>query len=214
MTAPGVRGAAVGRRIAAGLVGAGWRTRTLGAWRVPAAGPVILAGNHAHNVDGPVVMACSPRPVRFLVKREAFAGPAGVFLHAIGQIDVDRGHPDRAAVTAALGVLEAGEVLGIFPEGTRSVGDFAAIRSGLAYFALRSAASVVPVAVLGSGDRPGRLIPALPPLRGRIDVVFGEPFTVEAGGGRRTRAALDEATARIQARLTGHLKDARRRTGR
>jgi 1-acyl-sn-glycerol-3-phosphate acyltransferase len=68
--------------------------------------------------------------------------------------------------------------------------------------------------VLGSNDRAGRLVKALPALRGRIDVVFGDPFQAGDGSGRRTRAALDEATVRIQRRLTDHLSDARRQTER
>nr|WP_202446939.1 lysophospholipid acyltransferase family protein [Streptomyces sp. SID5468] len=195
-----------------------WRPRVLGAWRLPASGPVILAGNHSHNVDGPMLMGTCPRPVHFLVKREVFVGPLGRFLRAIGQVPVDRGSTDRSAVMAALRVLADGGVLGIFPEGTRSGGgDFAELRSGLAYFAVRTGAPVVPVAVLGSA-RAGRLVPALPPLRGRVDVVFGDPFdatgTDGGPGARRTRAALDAATARIQERLTAHLRDARRATGR
>jgi 1-acyl-sn-glycerol-3-phosphate acyltransferase len=70
------------------------------------------------------------------------------------------------------------------------------------------------VAVLGSNDRPGRLAKALPALRSRIDVVFGDPFEAGDGSGRRTRSALDEATVRIQRRLTDHLADARRRAAR
>jgi 1-acyl-sn-glycerol-3-phosphate acyltransferase len=190
-----------------------WRPRVLGAWRVPSTGPVILAGNHSHNVDGPMLIGTCPRPVHFLVKKEAFVGPLDPFLRGIGQLPVDRGSADRTAVTAALGVLERGGVLGIFPEGTRGEGDFAELRSGLAYFAVRSGAQVVPVAVLGSA-RPGRMISALPPLRSRIDVVFGDPFEAGDGSGRRTRTALDAATVRIQERLTTHLADARRVTGR
>ncbi|NSC20880.1 1-acyl-sn-glycerol-3-phosphate acyltransferase [Streptomyces albus subsp. chlorinus] len=191
-----------------------WRPRVLGAWRVPPGGPVILAVNHAHNIDGPMLMGTAPRPVHFLIKKEAFTGPLDPFLRGIGQLEVDRTTADRGAITRALAVLERGGVLGIFPEGTRGEGDFAALRSGLAYFALRSGAPVVPVAVLGSADRPGRLIRALPPLRSRVDVVFGDPFTVGDGSGRRTRKALDEATVQLQQRLSAHLQDARRLTGR
>ncbi|MFF8286661.1 lysophospholipid acyltransferase family protein [Streptomyces albus] len=191
-----------------------WRPRVLGAWRVPAAGPVILAVNHAHNIDGPMLMGTAPRPVHFLIKKEAFVGPLDPFLRGIGQLRVDRDAADRGAVMQALAVLERGGVLGIFPEGTRGGGDFASLRSGLSYFALRSGAAVVPVAVLGSAERSGRLIRALPPLRSRVDVVFGDPFTVGDGSGRRTRKALDEATLELQQRLTGHLDDARRFTGR
>jgi 1-acyl-sn-glycerol-3-phosphate acyltransferase len=210
---PGPAGAAVGRRIGIGVMHGLWRPRVLGAWRVPASGPVILAGNHAHAVDGPMLLGTAPRPVHFLVKQEVFVGPLDVFLRSIGQLPVDRSAADRGAVTAALGVLARGGVLGIFPEGTRSGGDFSRLRAGLAYFAVRSGAPVVPVAVLGSA-RPGRVVRALPPLRGRIDVVFGEPFDAGDGSGRRTRAALDAATARIQKRLTEHLEYAHHATGR
>ncbi|MQS34864.1 lysophospholipid acyltransferase family protein [Streptomyces katsurahamanus] len=191
-----------------------WKPRVLGAWRVPSAGPVILAVNHSHLVDGPMLMGTAPRPVHFLIKKEAFIGPLDPFLLGIGQLKVDRSGTDRTAVTGALGALANGGVLGIFPEGTRGEGDFASLRAGLAYFALRSGAPIVPVAVLGGGDRPGRLVKALPPLRGRVDVVFGDAFDAGDGTGRRTRGALDEATVRIQKRLTAHLENARRLTGR
>lgn len=209
----------MGRRIGIVLMRGLWRPRVLGAWRVPARGPVILAPNHSHALDGPLLVGTSPRPVHFLVKREVFAGPLGSFLRAIGQLPVDRSGTDRTAVLSALAVLRRGGVLGIFPEGTRGEGDFASLRAGLAYFAVRSGAPVVPVACLGTtvSGRPGR---RLPPRR-RIDIVFGEPFQAagdgaDTGGGSRrgTRQALDAATVRIQERLTTHLKQARDATGR
>lgn len=227
--APTPRGAAVGRGIGIGLMYGLFRPRVLGAWRVPAAGPVILAVNHSHNIDGPMLMGTAPRPVHFLIKKEAFIGPLDPFLRGIGQLKVDRTTADRTAITHALGVLADGGVLGIFPEGTRGEGNFASLRTGLAYFAVRSGAPIVPVAVLGSTERRGRLISALPPLRSRVDVVFGEAFQAQeevrspdtgdggrraGGSGRRTRKALDEATLRIQGRLTGHLEQAGRLTGR
>lgn len=211
---PSRRGAEVGRRIGVGLMHGLFRPRVLGAWKVPTSGPVIFAVNHSHNVDGPMVMGVAPRPTHFLIKKEAFVGPLDPFLTGIGQVKVDRAAADRTAITRALGVLEAGGVLGIFPEGTRGEGDFASLRAGLAYFAVRSGAPIVPVAVLGSSEKRGRLIKGLPPLRSRIDVVFGEPFDAGDGSGRRTRTALDEATERIQKQLTSHLENARRLTGR
>ncbi len=214
MSLPSLKGAEVGRRIGVGLMYGLWKPRVLGAWKMPASGPVILAVNHAHNIDGPMVMGVAPRPTHFLIKKEAFVGPLDPFLTGIGQVKVDRGGTDRTAITRALDVLSAGGVLGIFPEGTRGEGDFASLRAGLSYFAVRSGAPIVPVAVLGSTDRPGRLIKALPPLRSRVDVVFGDPFEAGDGSGRRTRKALDEATERIQKRLTAHLENARRLTGR
>lgn len=213
-SAPSRKGAEVGRRIGVGLMYGLWKPRVLGAWKVPASGPLIFAINHSHNIDGPMVMGVAPRPTHFLIKKEAFIGPLDPFLTGIGQLKVDRDTTDRTAVTRALGVLDDGGVLGIFPEGTRGEGDFAALRAGLAYFAVRGGAPIVPVAVLGSTERRGRLIKALPPLRSRVDVVFGDPFDAGDGSGRRTRRALDEATERIQKQLAAHLENARRLTGR
>jgi 1-acyl-sn-glycerol-3-phosphate acyltransferase len=211
---PTVKGAEVGRRIGVGLMYGLWKPRVLGAWKVPVTGPVIFAVNHSHNIDGPMVIGVAPRPSHFLVKKEAFIGPLGPFMTNVGQIKVDRDTTDRTAITRALGVLENGGVLGIFPEGSRGEGDFAALRAGLSYFAVRSGAPIVPVAVLGSTERRGRLIKALPPLRSRVDVVFGDPFEAGDGSGLRTRKALDEATVRIQKQLTAHLENARHLTGR
>ncbi|MCY0938247.1 lysophospholipid acyltransferase family protein [Streptomyces sp. H34-S4] len=191
-----------------------WKPRVLGAWKVPAAGPVILAVNHSHNIDGPMVMGTAPRPLHFLIKKEAYVGPLGPFLEGIGQVKVDRSGTDRTAISRALGVLENGGALGIFPEGSRGEGDFASLRAGLAYFAVRAGAPVVPVAVLGSTERRGRVVKGLPPLRSRVDIVFGDAFDAGDGSGRRTRTALDQATVRIQDRLTAHLADAKRLTGR
>lgn len=214
MTAPTERGAEIGRRIGVGLMYGLWKPRVLGSWKVPATGPVIFAVNHSHNIDGPMVIGVAPRASHFLVKKEAFVGPLGPFMRAVGQVEVDRSTADRTAVTRALDILKGGGVLGIFPEGSRGEGDFAALRAGLAYFAVRSGAPIVPVAVLGSSEKSGRLIKALPPLRSRVDVVFGDPFDAGDGSGRRTRKALDEATERIQKQLAAHLDDARRLTGR
>ncbi|MFJ9375594.1 lysophospholipid acyltransferase family protein [Streptomyces sp. NPDC101455] len=214
VTAPTERGAEIGRRIGVGLMYGLWKPRVLGSWKVPATGPVIFAVNHSHNIDGPMVIGVAPRASHFLVKKEAFVGPLGPFMRAVGQVEVDRSTADRTAVTRALDILKGGGVLGIFPEGSRGEGDFAALRAGLAYFAVRSGAPIVPVAVLGSSEKSGRLIKALPPLRSRVDVVFGDPFDAGDGSGRRTRKALDEATERIQKQLAAHLDDARRLTGR
>jgi 1-acyl-sn-glycerol-3-phosphate acyltransferase len=210
---PARTGTAVWQHVGIGIMNGLWRPRVLGAWRVPAQGPVILAPNHSAAFDGPLLFSLAPRPVHFLVKNEAFVGPLGMFLHHLGQLPVDRTGTDRTAVTGALEVLARGDVLGIFPEGTRGEGDFAAIRGGLAYFAVRSGAPVVPVACFGTTER-GRTVHGLPPLRNRLDIVFGEPFEAGDGTGARTRKGLDAATVRIQQRLTAHLEQARRTTGR
>jgi 1-acyl-sn-glycerol-3-phosphate acyltransferase len=199
-----------GRRIGPFLLRPLWKVALHGTEHVPAAGPVILAGNHTGFLDGPLLVGLSPRPVHFMVKRELFRGPLGRFLHWIGQISVDRYAPDRAAILAALGVLEQGGVLGVFPEGTRSAEDFATMHNGLAYFALRSGAPVVPVACLGSGTR-GTTIGGLPRLRARLDVVYGPPIDLGRGTGRKAVAAASE---QLRDALRDHIERARRDIGR
>nr|WP_211469042.1 lysophospholipid acyltransferase family protein [Actinocrinis puniceicyclus] len=207
---PAPREAVRARRIGPFLLRPFWKITLHGAQHVPAAGPVILAGNHTGFLDGPLLVGLSPRPVHFMVKREMFRGALGRFLGWLGQISVDRHSADRAAIQAALGVLEQGGVLGVFPEGTRSAEDFATMHNGLAYFALRSGAPVVPVACLGSGTR-GTTIGALPRLRTRLDVVYGPPIELGRGTGRKAVAAASE---QLREALRAHIEQARRDTGR
>jgi 1-acyl-sn-glycerol-3-phosphate acyltransferase len=190
-----------------------WRVRALGTRNVPLGGPVILAGNHTNFADGPLLYAFSPRPVHFWVKREMFTGVMDPVLRGIGHIPVSRGTADRGMITDSLAVLKAGNALGVFPEGTRGAGDFSEVHHGLAYLAMRSGAPIVPVACLGTGDR-GTSIAALPAWRAKIDVVYGKPFLPAGDTGSRSRRAVAEASERIVERLTAHLHEAERLTGR
>lgn len=207
---PPAHAAVRARRIGPFVLRPFWKIRLHGAEHVPASGPVILAGNHSGFLDGPLIVGLAPRPVHFMVKREMFRGAVGSALHWLGQISVDRHGTDRAAIQAALGVLEQGGVLGVFPEGTRSAEDFATMHNGLAYFALRSGAPVVPVACLGAGSR-GTTIGSLPRLRTRLDVVYGPPIDLGRGTGRKAVAAASE---QLRDALRAHIEQARRETGR
>lgn len=209
-TTPSRRGAAVGRGIARVLLRIFWRIRVHGAEHVPATGPVIMAPNHTGFVDAPLLMATSPRPIHALAKKELFRGPLGWFLHRIGQIPLDRDEPGRAMVQAGMSVLDDDQILVVFPEGTRGAGDFKEVRTGLAWFALRSGAPVIPVVFRGTGNR-GRTLVALPRVGSRLHVVYGEPITVTTGndqGGGRGRAALDAATTQLQDSLRAHAEAA------
>jgi 1-acyl-sn-glycerol-3-phosphate acyltransferase len=208
--APEARGAARARRIGPFVLRPFWKIELHGVEHVPADGPVILAGNHAAFLDGPLIVGLSPRPVHFMIKQEMYRGPLGPVLHWLGQIPVDRKSTDRGAVLAALGVLERGGVLGVFPEGTRSAEAFATMHNGLAYFALRSGAPVVPVACLGSRAVGGGL-GDLPRLRAGIDVSFGAPLEFGRGTGRQAVAAASE---RLRGELLAHLELSRQLTGR
>lgn len=200
--APTGVGATTGWRIAWVVMRTGWTVRIHDAHLVPAHGPVILAPNHTGFLDPPLLMGTSPRPIHCLAKREIFRGPLGWFLHAIGQIPIDRSGTDRTALTTALAVLSAGRVLVVYPEGTRGSGNFVDLRRGLAWLALRSGAPVVPVVAFGVASR-GTTVRALPPMRSRLDVVFGAPVEIPSVA-VRTHAAVEEANQRLHAALTAH----------
>jgi 1-acyl-sn-glycerol-3-phosphate acyltransferase len=195
-------GATTGWRIAWVVMRTGWSVRVHDAHLVPAHGPVILAPNHTGFLDPPLLMGTSPRPIHCLAKREIFRGPLGWFLRAIGQIPLDRSGTDRTALTSALAVLSTGRVLVVYPEGTRGSGDFADMRRGLAWLAVRSGARVVPVVASGVGSR-GTTLSALPPVRSRLDVVFGSPVDLPVVS-VRSQAAVQEANRLLHAALTAH----------
>ncbi|NED98351.1 1-acyl-sn-glycerol-3-phosphate acyltransferase [Phytoactinopolyspora alkaliphila] len=179
-----------------------WSVRRHGVENVPRAGPVILAPNHAGFIDAPLLMGTCPRPVHTLAKKELFKGPVGWVLRGVGQIPLDREEPGRDLLEAGLGVLEDNRILVVFPEGTRGAGDFSEMRTGLAWFALRSGAPVVPIIFGGTGAR-GRTLAGLPRLRQRLDVVFGAPVTLPTGG-PRTRSALEAATEQLREALVSN----------
>lgn len=176
-----------------------YRVRVHHAQRIPATGPVVLVANHSAFVDGPMLFGIVRRRAVFLVKSEMFRGPAGFALPRIGQLGVRRGEPDRRPLMAAVGVLRGGGLVGVFPEGTRGVGDVAAAQHGAAWLARSSGAQVLPVVVRGT--RPsGHRRRFRPP----VDVVVGEPLDITPGGGR---AGLAAATETVRAALAGMVRE-------
>lgn len=143
---------------------------------VPKEGGVLLAANHLSMLD-PIVVGCAiDRPVRFMAKRELFENPfLGVILRGLGAFPVQRGKDDKDAFRQALKVLRDGEVLGMFPEGTRSLdGRVQKAYSGAAVLAEKTGACIVPVGIVGTGRvmRKGAVLPR----RGRVSVRFGKPI--------------------------------------
>jgi 1-acyl-sn-glycerol-3-phosphate acyltransferase len=175
--------------------------RVHGREHVPADGPVILASNHLSFIDSVVIRFAAPRRVMFLTKAEYFTG-RGLrgrlmrwFFTAAGSVPVSRGQhrAAQAALDAALEVLAAGTVFGIYPEGTRSLdGRLYRGRTGVAWLALTSGAPVVPVALHGTE----RLQPVGKrlPRPHRVTVRFGPPlrFTGDPGSARARRAVTNE----------------------
>lgn len=176
---------------------------------VPARGPVLLAGNHAGFLDGPLVFFFLPRRASFLAKSELFVGPLARALGWLGQVPVHRGRPDRSALRQGLAVLAGGGALGVFPEGTRGTGTLDAVQHGVAYLALRARCPVVPVAVLGTADALPRGS-YRPRWRTPVTVAFGPPLAVTAGLDSRSRRAVAEAAEEIRAQLVAHLASSAR----
>ena len=122
-------------------------------------GKVILAANHRSFLDPFVIAACLRRPSYFVAKKELFDKPwQGWILNALGAFPIKRGQSDEDSMATALALLERGEAVLIFPEGTRHrTGPLREPRRGVGRMALESGAPVVPVAVNGTGARPPRL---------------------------------------------------------
>lgn len=192
------------RHLAALLIRVYFRLRLYGMEKIPAQGPVLIAGNHSGFLDGPLVMIMLQRPSSFLVKSELYHGPVKRVLRFARQIPIVRGTPDRTHLRDGLNVLTGGGVLGVFPEGTRGSGDLATIQHGIGYIALNAGCPIVPVVCSGTEAAlpKGK---ALPKLRAPIDVVFGEPFRLEVAGDPRARATIADAAEQIRQHLLAHL---------
>jgi len=131
-----------------------WRWKVEGAENFPVAGPVVVVANHVSIWD-PIAVGCAlPRPIKFMAKEELFHYPLlGGILPRLGAFPVKRNQPDRVAIRRALEVLENHEVLGMFPEGTRSkTGELLKPHPGAAMIALKARAPVVPVACMGTSS--------------------------------------------------------------
>lgn len=148
-----------------------FRLEIIGRENIPLTGPVVIAANHVSLLDPPLVGTCSTRAVRFMAKEELFTFPLGAIYSSLGAFAVKRGASDRNAIKTALGILKAGGVLGIFPEGTRSLdGKLGNAEPGALAIASKAGALVVPTAVIGS-KLEGRKS-----LWPQMKVVYGEPL--------------------------------------
>ena len=206
--APEAWRASVGRYIGIGIFHTLYAGRSRHAERVPRSGPVLLVANHAAFLDGPFVFALAPRPVNFLVKQEAFSGFFGWLIRAVGQIPIDRTVGDRTALNTAVAVLERGGAVGVFPEGTRREGEVEEVNQGAAWIALRTGATIVPVAVMGT-KVPGKSADSWPRPRARMSVDFGEPFQLTVDPALPGRERLRQATEQVRKRLASQVRAAR-----
>ncbi len=191
-------------------------------------GPVLIVANHISNADPPLigsfVTPALDRRIYWLGKQEALDWPVlGALIEHNAVIGIQRGAADVDAFRSAKRVLDEGHVLIVFPEGTRSpTGKLQEAKEGTTILALRTGARLVPIGVSGTrGVWPrGQTLPH--PIRGRVSLTVGRPFTVSApGAGAERRAAQVAATTEIMRRIAellppeqrGFYADAVTRTG-
>lgn len=182
-----------------------WLCRCLGGWRVqglenvPERGGAVIASNHLSFLDPVVVGSALRRRTYYFAKAELFVPVFGWIIRKCYAFEVERGGADMAAAREAIKLLRSGELLTMFPEGTRSRdGKLQELSTGAAMLASRGGVPIIPCAVRGTNQ----VLPigAKRLRRGKVAVSFGEPVdTLQYG----RKPAKQELRA-----LTGQLRDA------
>lgn len=183
------------RALARVLMALIFRRKVEGAERIPD-GPVIICPNHIKWWDPVLVAASLRRKVHFMAKEELFRKPVlAAFFRGLASFPVRRGQPDREAIRHSLRLLERGEAVGVFIEGTRSrTGSLGPAEHGAALLAMRSGALVVPAGIVGDYK----------PFS-RLRLRFGEPMTFAEG--RPGPAGREEASMRIMQAIASLLQE-------
>ncbi len=173
------------------------RLEVLGLEHLPLEGPVLLAGNHDSYWD-PVAVGIAGLPrrqIKALAKASLWKPGIGKVLDGMGQIPIDRGAGDARALDQAVDELRRGACIGVFPEGTRSLGRELRARSGIGRLAEAVPdAQVVSCSVEGTVD-----IPKFPGSRPHVRVAFFEP----AGGGLQPGESAGDFAERLLAEIRG-----------
>jgi 1-acyl-sn-glycerol-3-phosphate acyltransferase len=184
----------------------------IGLENVPPQGPVILMINHINFLDPVLTVGLMPRPVTAFAKIETLDYPIlGFFIRIYGVVPVRRGEVDRRALRQAIETLVRGEAFLVAPEGTRSHhGRLQPARDGIAYIALRTGATILPVAIWGQE----RFVANLKRLRRTpIHVRIGKPFRFAPSTGSRdelrimTREAMYQLAALLPPEYRGVYSD-------
>ncbi|MGI6684835.1 MAG: lysophospholipid acyltransferase family protein [Bacillota bacterium] len=163
------------------------RWKIEGREHIPREGPIILVCNHVSYWD-PVLVGCAmTREVRFMAKSELFSIPIlNKILQVVGAFPIRRGHSDRTALRRAIKLLKDNEVIGVFPEGTRSkTGELLPFKSGINMLAYKTKCPILPMAVINSRK-------VLIGWQYPVKVVFGKPILFSYQDERPSGEALEE----------------------
>jgi 1-acyl-sn-glycerol-3-phosphate acyltransferase len=188
------------------LTGIPWllyRVRIEGREHLPATGGFVVAPSHRSMMDILFTARVTPRRVRFMGKASLFKVPVlGAFFTALGGFPVARDGTDRKAVRDSVTMLEAGDVLCVYPEGTRQHGRrIQPLQPGAAYLALRAGVPIVPVGIAGA-EEILRMHKDPIPRFGRVTIVVGPPIVPEArASGVVPRGKVDAMTAELSEAL-------------
>ncbi|MBB3109261.1 1-acyl-sn-glycerol-3-phosphate acyltransferase [Paenibacillus phyllosphaerae] len=167
-----------------------FRFEAVGLENIPATGPVVLCSNHISNFDPPTVGIKVKRKVHYMAKAELFEIPVfGSLIRALGAFPVKRGGVSKDAIRSAIALLENGGVMGIFPEGSRKAPSGMG-KKGAAMIAMRSHATVIPVAVIGTYK----------PFRKMI-IRYGQPIDMAAFIQDSSSDVLERVTEEIMANI-------------
>lgn len=201
------------RTVFVGIVGAWFRPRVIGRERVPLEGPVILAPVHRSFADFAFSAFLTRRKLFFMAKDDLWRNRwLGRLLFGLGVFPVHRDAADREAMRRAETVLRRGQVLVMFPEGTRKTGSTVEeFHEGAAFLAARTGATIVPIGIGGTdlAMPKGQRIPK--PMR--IPVVVGEPIEPppRAASGRVPRSTVHATTEALRAGIQAAYDEARAR---
>ena len=201
------------------LVGFGrvyFRATYEGLEHVPAGGPFLLAANHRSNVDFFLCAGVARRRIRYMGKEELWKSRLlGGFISALGAFPVHRGKADREAMRRCIKILEQGEPLVVFPEGTRRYGPkIEDLHDGTAYMAVRTGVPIIPAAVGGTerAMAKGQIFPR--PVK--VHILIGPPIMPPPppeDGRRPSRRALKELTDVLEAELQRLFDEAQKKAG-
>ena len=185
------------------------RMRIEGAENVPLEGPVVIAANHRSMLDVPVLVIASPRPMVFMAKEELFGDALRRRMwFELGGFPVRRQISDLRALDVALALLERGDAVGMFPEGTRGrEAEMLPFLHGPAWLALRTGAPIVPCGIIGTGDQPGWDGRSSPWVGKHVRVAFGSPLQSEAEPDPRKRTvAMKQLTDDLRAAISSLIR--------
>lgn len=191
-----------------------FRVTVSGREHLPRTGAYIIAPVHRSNIDTPLSSFITSRRVRFMGKDSLWKNrQIGKFLSLLGGFPVTRGAADFEALKRCVAVLDAGEPLVMFPEGTRQHGPVVhPLFEGPAYVALKRGVPIVPVGIGGSQRVMRKGSKMIWPHKCHVTV--GASIAVEHGGsGRVDRERMTQITAQLSAALQSVFDDARRRAG-